>query len=89
MKRSPKNIAPFVLEGLPLLHKLDQRMMRNLRKLADRTDSTVEDLIHKAIVQTVTKREAERELKNKIIPFSEAQGNRNRRIPQPLPPENC
>lgn len=44
-------------------------MMRNLRKLADRTGCTVEDLIYKGIVQFVAKAEAESEPKNKIISF--------------------
>lgn len=44
-------------------------MMRNLRKLADRTGCTVEDLIHKGIVQFVAKAEAESDLENKIISF--------------------
>jgi hypothetical protein len=69
MKKSPRNITPFVLEGLPPLHKVDQRMMRNLRKLADRTDCTVEDLIRGAIVQFVRNCEAQREVEDKIVSF--------------------
>jgi hypothetical protein len=59
--------APF--DGLPPLHKVDQRMMRNLRKLADRTDCTVEDLIRGAIVQFVRNCEAQREVEDKIVSF--------------------
>jgi hypothetical protein len=69
MKRSPQNITPFVLEGLPLLHKLDQRMMRKLRNLADRSGLTVEQQIHEAIAQFVAKQETQRELETKIISF--------------------
>jgi hypothetical protein len=69
VKKSARNITPFVLEGLPPLHKLDQRMMRNLRNLADRTGCTVDDLIRKAILQFVAKAEAESDLENKIISF--------------------
>ena len=67
MKTRPKNIVPFVLRGLPPLDKLDQSLMKKLRKLADRTGSTVEDLIHEGILEFVTKRQAEKELGTKII----------------------
>ncbi len=50
MKTLPQNVVPFVLPGLPPLNKLDQSMMRKLRKLADLTGWTVEDLIHEAIL---------------------------------------
>jgi hypothetical protein len=67
MKTLPQNIVPFVLRGLPPLNKLDQRMMRKLRKLADRTGWTVEDLIHEGILEFVAKCQAESELETKII----------------------
>jgi hypothetical protein len=67
MKTLPQNIVPFVLRGLPPLHKLDQSMMRKLRKLANRTGSTVEDLIHEGILGFVAKCQAEKELETKII----------------------
>src|SRR5262245_38814739 len=67
MKPRSENIVPFVLRGLPPLDKLDQRLMRKLRKLADGTGSTVEDLIHEGILEFVTKCQAEKELKTKII----------------------
>ena len=67
MKTRPKNIVPFVLRGLPPLDKLDQKLMRKLRKLADRTGATVEDLIHEGILEFVTKCQAEKELETKII----------------------
>jgi hypothetical protein len=69
MKTLPQNIAPFVLRGLPPLNKLDQSMMRKLRKLADLTGWTVEDLIHEGILKFVAKQEAEEELETKIIRF--------------------
>jgi hypothetical protein len=69
MKTLPQNIVPFVLRGLPPLNKLDQRIMRKLRKLADRTGWTVEDLIHEGILEFVVKHEAEKELETKIIRF--------------------
>ena len=43
--------------------------MRKLRKLADRTGWTVEDLIHAGILEIVTKHQAEKELEGKIVPF--------------------
>jgi hypothetical protein len=67
MKTLPPNIVPFVLRGLPPLDKLDQSMMRKLRKLADRTGWTVEDLIHEGILEFVAKCQAEKELETKII----------------------
>jgi hypothetical protein len=69
MKTLPQNIVPFVLRGLPPLNKLDQSMMRKLRKLADLTGWTVEDLIHEGILKFVAKQEAEQELETKIIRF--------------------
>ena len=44
-------------------------MMRKLRKLADLTGWTVEDLIHEGILEFVAKHEAEKELETKIIRF--------------------
>jgi hypothetical protein len=67
MKTLPQNIVPFILQGLPPLDKLDQGMMRKLRKLADRTGWTVEDLIHEGILEFVAKCQAEKELETKII----------------------
>jgi hypothetical protein len=72
MKTLPQNIVPFVLRGLPPLNKLDQGMMRKLRKLANQTGSTVEDLIHEGILEFVAKSEAERELEAKVVRFPKA-----------------
>ena len=69
MKPLPQNIVPFVLRGLPPLNKLDQSLMRKLRKLANLTGWTVEDLIQEGILQFVAKHEAERGLETKIIRF--------------------
>ena len=69
MKTRPKNIVPFVLRGLPPLDKLDQKLMRKLRKLADLTGWTVEDLIHEGILKCMATQEAEKELETKIIRF--------------------
>jgi hypothetical protein len=65
MKTLPQNVVPFVLRGLPSLNKLDQSMMRKLRKLADLTGWTVEELIHEGILQFAAKCKAE----TKIIRF--------------------
>jgi hypothetical protein len=65
MKTLPQNVVPFVLRGLPPLNKLDQSMMIKLRKLADLTGSTVEDLIHEGILQFAAKCEVE----TKVIRF--------------------
>ena len=51
------------------LNKLDQSMMRKLRKLVDLTGWTVENLIHEGILEFVAKHEAEKELETKIIRF--------------------
>ena len=69
MKTLAQNIVPFVLRGLTPLNKLDQNMMKKLRKLADRTGWTVEDLIHEGILEFTAKCEAERGLETKIISF--------------------
>jgi hypothetical protein len=69
MKTLPQNIVLFVLRGLPPLNKLDQSTMRKLRKLADLTGWTVEDLIHEGILKVVAKHEAEKELETKIVRF--------------------
>ena len=69
MKTLAQNIVPFVLQGLPPLNKLDQSMMRKLRKLADHTDSTVEDLIHEGMLEFAAKHDAEKLLETKVIRF--------------------
>ena len=68
-KTLPQNIVPFALRDLPPLNKFDQGILRKLRKLADQTGSSVEDLIHKGILEFVAKSEAERELHTKVVRF--------------------
>jgi hypothetical protein len=69
MKRLPENVIPFVLDGLPPLHKFDQRMMRKLRKQVDRTGLTVEGYIREAIAKFVANHSTEEGLEGKIISF--------------------
>ena len=69
MKTLPQSILPFVPRGLPPLHKLDQSMMRKLRKPADPTGWTVEDLIHEGILEFVANVQAEAERETKIVRF--------------------
>jgi hypothetical protein len=72
MKTRASNLIAFApFNGLPPLHKLDQRMMRNLRKLADRTGWTVERCMREAIADFVVKHAAEEDLETKIIDFRE------------------
>jgi Ribbon-helix-helix protein, copG family len=66
----PPNMKPFApFDGLPPLNKVDQTMMRRLRKLADRRGRSVEGLIREALEQWVAKCEAEPELETKIVRF--------------------
>lgn len=70
MKTLPPNIMPFTpFDGLPPLDKVDQTMMRTLRKLANLRGGSVEDVIHEALEQFLAKCKAERELEAKIIGF--------------------
>jgi hypothetical protein len=48
--------------------------MRKLRKLADLTGWTVEDLIHEGILEFAAKCQAEEELETKIIPLQIRRG---------------
>jgi hypothetical protein len=47
--------------------QLDQSMMRKLKKLADRTGRTVDDLISEGILEFLAKCQAKTELKNSQI----------------------
>jgi hypothetical protein len=72
MKARPSNLIPFApFDGVPPLHKLDQKMMRKLRNLADRTGCTVERCIREGFADFVTRYAAEEELDRKIIAFRE------------------
>jgi len=68
MKARPPNLIPFApFDGVPPLHKLDQKMMRRLRKLADQTGWTVERCIREAIADFVAKHPAEEDAPAKPI----------------------
>ncbi len=70
MKMLPPKMIPFTpFDGLPPLNKVDQTMMRRLRKLANRRGGSVEHLIHEALEQWAVQCQAERELEAKIIRF--------------------
>lgn len=74
MKARPSNLIPFApFDGLPPLHKLDQKMMKRLRKLADRTGSTVERCIREGLADFVTRHAADEKLEAKIIDFCETE----------------
>src|SRR5437762_1493923 len=63
-KRWPDNVEQFRIADLPV-GALDQPMMRLMRKIADKEDSTVEEVM----VALIERCEAERKLEAKIIPF--------------------
>jgi hypothetical protein len=68
MKPRLSNLVPFApFDGLPPLHRLDQKIMKRLRKLANRTGLTVERCIREAIEEFVAKLTAEGEQETKII----------------------
>jgi hypothetical protein len=70
VKTPASNLMPFApFTGLPPLHKLDQKMMRRLRKLADQTGWTVERCIREAIADFVAKHPAEEDAPAKPIKF--------------------
>jgi hypothetical protein len=72
MKARPSNLIPFApFDGLPPLHTLDQKMMKKLRNLADRTGCTVERCIREGFTDFVTRHAAEEDLERKIISFRE------------------
>ena len=63
-KRWPDNVEQFRIADLPV-GALDQPMMRLMRKIADRTGWTFEEVM----MALVERCEAERELEAKIIPY--------------------
>jgi hypothetical protein len=69
VKTVQQNIVPFVLRDLPPLNMFDRSIMRKLRKLADRTGATVEDLIREGFLEFVAKQEVEIDLETKIVRF--------------------
>jgi hypothetical protein len=64
LKRWPDNVEQFRIADLPV-GRLDQSMMRLMRKLADQKCWTVEEVMLAVFERCV----AERELEAKIIPF--------------------
>ena len=64
----PDNAIPFTIDGWRV-DGLPQEMLLRLRKLADHNGSTVADQLRKGMAQWLAKREAERELPEKIIRF--------------------
>ena len=62
------NAIPFTIDGWRV-DGLPQEMLLRLRKLADHNGSTVADQLRKGMAQWLAKREAERELPEKIIHF--------------------
>jgi hypothetical protein len=70
MRHALPNMTPFApFDGLPALNKVDQAMMRRLRKLANQSGQSVEGLIREALGQWVAQCETERELEMKIVRF--------------------
>jgi hypothetical protein len=67
-QRLPDNAIPFSIDGWRV-DVLSQEMLLRLRNLADHNGSTVADQLRKGIAQWLAKREAERELSEKIIRF--------------------
>ena len=63
-----KNIVKFRLNGFPV-DALDQKRMRCLRLLSERTGAPIPQLIRSALDQAVAAWIAEAELPNKIVEF--------------------
>ena len=66
--KTPSNILKLHLDGFPL-DALDQKRMRQLRKLSDRVGVPIPKLIRKAIDQAIESWIAEAELPSKIVSF--------------------
>lgn len=64
----PKNILKFRLDGFPV-DALDQKRMRRLRFLSERTGAPIPQLIRSAIDQAVAAWIADAELPKKILKF--------------------
>jgi hypothetical protein len=65
---TPKNIVQFRLDGFPV-DALDQKRMRRLRLLSERTGAPIPQLIRSALDLAVAAWIAEAELPNKILEF--------------------
>jgi hypothetical protein len=66
MKTMPQNVTPFTLDGWPL-DSLDQETMVELRKLSDQTGWTFSEVMREVTHEYMAGRQAEMELKRKII----------------------
>jgi hypothetical protein len=69
--KTPQNVVKFRLAGFPL-DVLDQKRMRRLRRMSDRTGVPIPDLIGEAVDQVVDAWLAKAELPNKILKFPAA-----------------
>jgi hypothetical protein len=68
---TPRKIVKFRLDGFPL-DGLDQRRLRELRKMSDRMRVPISDLISNALNQTIEAWIAEAELPSKVVKFHAA-----------------
>ena len=67
----PRNVVKFRLAGFPM-DALDQKRMRRLRRISDRTGVPIPDLISEAVDQVAEAWLAQAELPNKIVQFPAA-----------------
>ena len=67
-KEPPLNVVRFRLSGFPL-DALDQKRMRRLRRMSDRTGVPIPDLISEIVGRVIEIWLAEAELTNKIVKF--------------------
>jgi len=63
-----EKVSPFTIGGWPV-DGLCQGTMKLLRKIADQDGRTIEEVMTTAMEEFVVKREAEKEVKAKIIRF--------------------
>jgi hypothetical protein len=68
---TPQKVVKFRMDGFPL-DALDQKQMRRLRRMSDRTRVPIPNLISEALDQTIEAWTAEAELPNKIVKFPAA-----------------
>jgi hypothetical protein len=67
-KQWPDKVVVFRIGRWRTDH-FDQEMMREMRKIADKRGSTIEEVMDRALVDFVERRVADSELATKIIPF--------------------
>ena len=70
--KAPPNLVKFFLDGRFPLSGLDQKQMRALRRRADKTGSTVLDVVEHAIDQLIVDFESASDAEEKIIQFPRA-----------------